>query len=166
MQKHSGIWLRAILIGAVTWAAAQTQSQAQEAPSDPHTPVVTMPAGTPPPAAPADNNVPTATLPPGETAPAAPPPTPGDAGGIGADTGSSNVHVSDGELKKQVERALHAHYGLGKSGIRVSVTQGVVTLRGTVASSVQIDQAKDVVSRVPGVQEINNELHSRGNGSS
>lgn len=160
MRTHNGIWFCAIVIGASAWMAAQ----ADEAPSDTSPPTVAVPAGASPPAAPADNNVPTAVLPPGQAAPAAPPPTPASAEEADAQTAGANLSVSDDELKRRVEQALQAHYGLGKTGIRVSVIQGVVTLRGTVPTSVQIDQAKDVVSRVPGVQEINNELRARSGG--
>jgi hypothetical protein len=156
MQKQ--IWLCTLLIGVLGCAAVHAD---QAPPTSP--PVVELPAGTPAPAAPADPDAPAAELPAGQPAP--PPPKAADE--ANADTASpgaasANVQVSDAQLKREVEQALRAHYGLGKAGIRVSVIQGVVTLRGTVASSVQIDQAKDVVSRVPGVQEINNELHAKG----
>lgn len=77
-------------------------------------------------------------------------------------TTAAPTHTTQSGLAAQVSAKLAQMYGLKAPAVRVSVVDGVVTLRGEVASDVVIDQAEDAASRVTGVAEVNNQLRVRG----
>lgn len=77
---------------------------------------------------------------------------------------AGDAAVSDASVTAQVKSAIKKAPGLGGLPIHVTTIEGVVRLSGSVPSSVQVDEAEGVVSRVPGVKEVNNQLHS-GKGS-
>lgn len=72
--------------------------------------------------------------------------------------GSAHANPNDAvvtaKVKSNIDRLL------GPLPISVSTRDGVVHLRGDVPGGVQVDQAQDVVSRVSGVKEVDNELQA------
>jgi osmotically-inducible protein OsmY len=66
--------------------------------------------------------------------------------------------MTDRELKRQVESALDRDPWLDASDIGVSVDEGVVTLRGNVASYAEKMAAERFALRVFGVQAVANDL--------
>lgn len=77
-----------------------------------------------------------------------------------ADVAVPTPVVSDAALTAQVKSALRKAPGVGGLAIHVTTVDGVVKLTGSVPTSVQVDQAEDAVSRVPGVKEVDNRLHA------
>jgi hypothetical protein len=65
----------------------------------------------------------------------------------------------DAAVTAKVKSAIDRAPGLSGLPIRVSTVGGVVRLSGDVPGGIQVDEAQDVASRVPGVREINNQLH-------
>ncbi|MGE0480527.1 MAG: BON domain-containing protein [Phycisphaerae bacterium] len=66
--------------------------------------------------------------------------------------------LTDDEVAEGVRRQLEAHDQVGKAAITVSVSNGVVTLRGNVASPLQHVLAEDVAIAAAGVRGIQNLL--------
>jgi osmotically-inducible protein OsmY len=66
--------------------------------------------------------------------------------------------VTDKELKRLVDVALEGAPGVDTADIGVSVDEGVVTLRGNVASYIEKVRAEHAVLGVPGVKALANDL--------
>lgn len=60
--------------------------------------------------------------------------------------------------KKDVEDALARHWSINDRNIKVSVSGTTVTLKGTVTSSYQKDEAERIAWNTPGVWSVKNEL--------
>jgi hypothetical protein len=141
--------LMSLMSGCASSGSASEQTKASDqaapAPSDSSTPA----AGGMPAAAPAADTAP---------APAAmPAPTPAP---TAAPAPAASTALSDAEVTKRVKAALASHAPTRGLKIGISSNGGVVRLTGTVATSVQIDQIKSVVTDVEGVKEVNNLLKS------
>jgi hypothetical protein len=68
------------------------------------------------------------------------------------------VRRNDDELAEAVTRALRADSYTTDLNIEVEVEDGVVYLRGQVTSLEDIEQAEEVAGRVPGVEDVEEEL--------
>jgi len=68
----------------------------------------------------------------------------------------------DDEIREAVLSALHRDASTTDLNIDVEVEQGVVYLRGTVATLEDADMAESVAARVPGVEEVQEELEVEG----
>jgi hypothetical protein len=68
------------------------------------------------------------------------------------------VRRNDDELAQAVTRALRADSYTTDLNIDVEVEDGVVYLRGQVTSLEDIEQAEEVAGRVPGVEDVEEEL--------
>jgi osmotically-inducible protein OsmY len=68
------------------------------------------------------------------------------------------VRRNDDELAEAVTRALRADSYTTDLAIEVEVEDGVVYLRGQVTSLEDIEQAEEVAGRVPGVEDVEEEL--------
>jgi hypothetical protein len=68
------------------------------------------------------------------------------------------VRRNDDELAEAVARALRADSYTTDLNIDVEVEDGVVYLRGQVTSLEDIEQAEEVAGRVPGVEDVEEEL--------
>jgi hyperosmotically inducible periplasmic protein len=81
---------------------------------------------------------------------------------VGAESQARNVasNVDDG-IDKNFKAAMIAN-GLDKQHIRASVKNGVLTLKGTVDSQAQRDEAQKVGASVPNVSQVLNELQVKG----
>jgi osmotically-inducible protein OsmY len=66
--------------------------------------------------------------------------------------------VTDKELKRLVDVSLEGAPGVDTADIGVSVDEGVVTLRGNVASYIEKVRAEHAVLGVPGVKALANDL--------
>ncbi|MBN6738820.1 BON domain-containing protein [Burkholderia multivorans] len=66
--------------------------------------------------------------------------------------------AADRQLAKAVRQALSRTKGLSTVNVSTTVKRGVVTLRGSVPDSRQVDLAGRVASGVAGVRSVNNEL--------
>src|ERR1700681_2087011 len=81
--------------------------------------------------------------------------------------GSASMHAatpqtavakpSDSMLDQQIETRIHKDPSLKSRDVDVSVADGVVTLKGTVASQAQRRKAAQL-AMVPGVARVNNQL--------
>lgn len=81
------------------------------------------------------------------------------------DASTSNlpgVPRGDDELREAVLAALHADAATTDLVLDVDVQDGTVFLRGTVASLEDADLAESVAARVPGVEEVQEELNIQG----
>jgi len=73
-----------------------------------------------------------------------------------------NMHSSaDADIINQVNRALVNDSRISATDIRVSSSNGVVTLSGEVASHELADRAIHLVRLVQGVESVKSELHVR-----
>ncbi len=79
-------------------------------------------------------------------------------GPLDQDQVPARVRRNDDELAEAVTRALRADGYTTDLLIDVEVEDGVVYLRGQVASLEDIEQAEDVAGRVPGVEDVEEEL--------
>ncbi len=81
---------------------------------------------------------------------------------VGAESQARNVasNVDDG-IDKNFKAAMIAN-GLDKQHIRASVKNGILTLKGTVDSQAQRDEAQKVGASVPNVSQVVNELQVKG----
>jgi hypothetical protein len=70
----------------------------------------------------------------------------------------ARVRRNDDELAEAVTRALRADSYTTDLAIDVEVEDGVVYLRGQVTSLEDIEQAEEVAGRVPGVEDVEEEL--------
>ena len=68
------------------------------------------------------------------------------------------VRRGDDELASAVARALRADSYTTDLNIEVEVVDGVVYLRGLVSSLEDIEQAEEVAGRVPGIEDVEEEL--------
>lgn len=71
------------------------------------------------------------------------------------DTGA---YLSDSAITTKVKASLLTEKNLKSLGINVDTSGGVVTLSGTVPSSMEKKQAEDVTRHVKGVKDVKNEL--------
>lgn len=97
---------------------------------------------------------------------------PGGAGGYGAfaddsahgtnwaGRGPSRYRRSDERVHDEVCEALTRHPRIDPSDVEIEVSDGEVTLRGTVASRSMKRMAVDLVERVPGVLDVHTELRT------
>jgi len=65
---------------------------------------------------------------------------------------------SDAEIERDVKDTLYADVRISSEGIEVEVHGGVAYLRGNVPNAVQKALARDIASRIKGVQRVVNEL--------
>lgn len=65
---------------------------------------------------------------------------------------------TDAGVRDAVLEALTTHGGIDATAIDVGVTDGVVTLAGTVDDRRELELAEDIVGCCPGVRDIRNEL--------
>ncbi len=68
----------------------------------------------------------------------------------------------DEEIREAVLSALHRDAATTDLNLQVEVEEGVVYLRGVVPSLDDIDMAESVAARVPGVEEVEEELEIEG----
>lgn len=68
---------------------------------------------------------------------------------------------TDSMIKDEVSEALYRHWNVDASEIEVSVSAGVVTLKGWVETKEQKRIAEDAVENLAGVEGVYNELHVR-----
>jgi osmotically-inducible protein OsmY len=75
--------------------------------------------------------------------------------------------VADAELASSIHRALAADPRVGPTagGLRVTVENGQVTLRGEVDDQAQKDTASQIADRFPGVVGVKNELETSSAGA-
>jgi hypothetical protein len=74
------------------------------------------------------------------------------------DQGPARLRRNDVDLVEAVTRALRADGYTTDLNIEVEVEDGVVYLRGQVTSLEDIEQAEEVAGRVPGVEDVEEEL--------
>jgi len=75
--------------------------------------------------------------------------------------GPKNYQRSDERIREEVcERLTDDHY-VDASDIEINVNSGIATLSGTVADRAQKRRAEDVVERVRGVRDVQNDLRIR-----
>ncbi len=79
-------------------------------------------------------------------------------GPLDQDQVPARMRRNDEELVEAVTRALRADGYTTDLAIDVEVEDGVVYLRGQVGSLEDIEQAEDVAGRVPGVEDVEEEL--------
>lgn len=65
---------------------------------------------------------------------------------------------SDAVIASQVRTALEADGSFSATSVRVLVDRGVVTLQGSLPTSVAIDRAVSIAGGVEGVVQVRNEL--------
>ncbi len=82
---------------------------------------------------------------------------------VGAESQARNIagNVDDG-IQKNFKAAMIAN-GLDKQHIRASVKNGVLTLKGTVDSEAQREDAQKLGASVPNVSQVVNELQVKNN---
>src|SRR5215207_1034795 len=78
--------------------------------------------------------------------------------GIGTARSASDGQYGDEAIADAVRQALRLDASTTDLRIQVDVVDGVVRLRGGVPGLEDADNAEEVASRVPGVQEVNEEL--------
>jgi osmotically-inducible protein OsmY len=66
--------------------------------------------------------------------------------------------VNDAELGQQVERALERAAAIDDEAVTATVHRGAVTLTGSVESPYSRVVAEEVIARIPGVRELDNQL--------
>ena len=81
-------------------------------------------------------------------------------GGENRDSGMGNIHRSNEEIYNDIVQRILDDPFLRSQDVRVSVSAGIVTLEGTVASPMARDLAHDIVSNVPGVREVQDQLET------
>ncbi len=74
--------------------------------------------------------------------------------------------IEDAWLWSKTKAALAAENDLRDSTINVDVDNGVITLRGTVASQAQVTKADTVAKSIEGKKSVRNELKASASGSS
>lgn len=81
---------------------------------------------------------------------------------VGAESQARNIasNVDDG-IEKNFKAAMIAN-GLDKERIRATAKNGVLTLKGTVNTQAQRDEAQQIGASVPNVSQVINELEVRG----
>ncbi len=81
---------------------------------------------------------------------------------VGAESQARNIasNVDDG-IEKNFKAAMIAN-GLDKEHIRASAKNGVLTLKGTVNTQAQRDEAQQIGASVPNVAQVINELQVKG----
>jgi len=81
---------------------------------------------------------------------------------VGAESRARSIasNVDDG-IEKNFKAAITAN-GLDKAHIRASAKNGVLTLKGTVDTEAQRQEAQKVASSVPNVAQVVNELQVKG----
>jgi osmotically-inducible protein OsmY len=65
---------------------------------------------------------------------------------------------TDEELLKEITHILNSHPGLDATNICVGVEGGIVTLSGTVHSSIAKWMVKEAVKHISGIKSINEKL--------
>ncbi len=75
--------------------------------------------------------------------------------GAASDTGE---YLSDSAITTKVKASLLTEKNLKSLGIDVDTKEGVVTLTGTVPSTVEKKQAEDVTRHIKGVKDVKNAL--------
>lgn len=66
--------------------------------------------------------------------------------------------ISDAEILRSVERALHLNENLDSAEISVSAAEGVVELTGSVEGQLEYEAAADIASTIEGVVLVENRL--------
>lgn len=61
--------------------------------------------------------------------------------------------------RQEVIDALLHHWSVNANNIQVKVSENTVTLKGFVASIYQKEEAEKVVSKIPGVMQVDNQLN-------
>ena len=81
---------------------------------------------------------------------------------VGAESQAKSIasNVDDG-IEKNFKAAITAN-GLDKAHIRANAKNGVLTLKGTVDTEAQREEAEKVASSVPNVSQVVNELQVKG----
>lgn len=82
-----------------------------------------------------------------------------------AGRGPRNYQRSDDRIEEDVNEALTRHPGLDASEIEVKVSNGEVTLSGTVDSRQDKRMAEDAAESCPGVRDVHNQLRVSGGGA-
>jgi hypothetical protein len=77
---------------------------------------------------------------------------------IGAPTGNNS---SDRMLQQSINSSLRKDYDATAQNLSVTVNNGSVTLRGTVASEAEKQNIESSVKAMPGVMQVNNQLNVR-----
>lgn len=67
------------------------------------------------------------------------------------------LHADESEIATKIERAFRRHAAVDAQGISVAVRDNVVTLRGTVSSWFEREEAERVAWG-PGIERVENEL--------
>jgi len=75
--------------------------------------------------------------------------------------GPKGYKRSDDRIKEDVNEALYVHHDIDASDIEVQVSDGVLTLSGTVDSRRTKRLVEDVVERISGVKDVINHLRSK-----
>lgn len=65
---------------------------------------------------------------------------------------------TDEELLKEISHILNSHPGLDTTNIRVGVEDGIVTLSGTVHSSIAKWMVREAVKHISDIKSINEKL--------
>jgi hyperosmotically inducible protein len=79
-------------------------------------------------------------------------------------TEKAGGYISDAALSVRIKAELLKDPHLALSDIRVSTTDGVVTLTGTVSSQIAVTRALEIVRRDPNVKSVKHNLVVRGPG--
>lgn len=79
----------------------------------------------------------------------------------GTQSGAAVVGNSDAMINANVINAISSVPGLQTSNLQVGTLQGIVTLRGSVASQAAAQSAVQAARQVPGVQSVNYDLQIR-----
>ncbi|MCC7461117.1 MAG: BON domain-containing protein [Gammaproteobacteria bacterium] len=85
----------------------------------------------------------------------------GHGSGYGSATPASAASAADVQLASDVRARLGAAQGLPAAAIEVQAREGMVTLRGRVASAAQRATAERIARSVPGVKAVVSELEVR-----
>lgn len=85
----------------------------------------------------------------------------GHGGGYGSATPAGAAADSDAQLVREVRARLAAEKGLASTAMEVRAREGMVTLRGRVASPAQRAAAERAARSVPGVKAVVSELEVR-----
>ncbi len=86
----------------------------------------------------------------------------GLAGSVTADP----KHVKDGDLDSVIRKELKEARNVSAEGIKISIKDGEVTLKGEAANLLQKQRAERVASRVKGVRLVHNEMKVKDSGMS
>lgn len=82
----------------------------------------------------------------------------------GGEPGRQMIHAMDQSRTVAAQASLESDPDLAALGVKVTVSEGVATLTGTVESQDQKDRAAAIVGKVGGVTSVDNQIAVKGGG--